>query len=108
MLQDPYIQQLSGGNGPEFRFSGSAGLEKAWLWPLPETPDWHVKRNIHLGDMLIAHFRAITRGFVPFSLDWSTEQTCSLAGNEEVALKYMRKASAYTKLYRALTHWPSF
>lgn len=67
------------------------------MWPLQDAPQAHIKKNAHLADMLVAHIRALTRGFVPFALDWSSEQTCSLAGGDIGALEYMRTVGRWVK-----------
>ncbi|KAI5806288.1 hypothetical protein EDC01DRAFT_609618, partial [Geopyxis carbonaria] len=72
-------------------------MQKAWTWPLSGTPQALIKKNYHLVDMLVAHFRAITKGYIPFSLDWSTEQTCAMAGNDPDALEYMRTVGTWFK-----------
>lgn len=47
--------------------------------------------------MLVAHFRAITRGYVPFDLDWNIDQTTAMAGGDKEALEYMRNIGSKVK-----------
>lgn len=70
---------------------------KAWLWPLADNPETLVERNAFLTETLVAHFRSVTKGFVPFTLDWYSDQAVVMVGGEQYALEYMRTIGQQVK-----------
>jgi hypothetical protein len=70
---------------------------RAWLWPLADNPETLVDRNTFLTETLVAHFRSVTKGFVPFTLDWYSDQAVVMAGGEQYALEYMRTIGQQVK-----------
>ncbi|KAG0637455.1 hypothetical protein HOY80DRAFT_1010687 [Tuber brumale] len=70
---------------------------RAWLWPLADNPETLVERNTFLTETLVAHFRSVTKGFVPFTLDWYSDQAVVMAGGEQYALEYMRTIGQQVK-----------
>ncbi|PWW80523.1 hypothetical protein C7212DRAFT_164996 [Tuber magnatum] len=70
---------------------------KAWLWPLADNPGTLVERNTFLTETLVAHFRSVTKGFAPFTLDWYSDQAVVMAGGEQHALEYMRSIGQQVK-----------
>ncbi|RPA99491.1 hypothetical protein L873DRAFT_1828020 [Choiromyces venosus 120613-1] len=73
-------------------------VRKAWLWPLSDNPETLVQRNTFLTETLVAHFRSVTKGFVPFTLDWYSDQAVVMAGGEQYALEYMRTIGQQVKV----------
>lgn len=56
-----------------------------------------VDKNLHLVATLAAHFRSVTKGYIPFTLDWYSDPVILMAGREEVALDYMRTVGQWVK-----------
>lgn len=46
---------------------------------------------------LAAHFRSVTKGYIPFTLDWYSDPVVLMAGREDVALDYMRTVGQWVK-----------
>lgn len=66
------------------------GFHKAWIWPLTVTPAKMIEKNMHLAQTLVFHFRTVSRGYVPFTLDWDQKQTIQMVGGEADAIEYMK------------------
>lgn len=64
---------------------------------MSEEPNQLIDKNLFLIDILVAHFRGMTKGHVPFTLDWNTEQVTKSAGCEESAVLYMRRTIEHLK-----------
>ncbi|KAI5794831.1 hypothetical protein FPQ18DRAFT_328492 [Pyronema domesticum] len=75
------------------------GPEKAYIWPVKMCPSELIKKNEHLADMLVSHFRTISRGYVPFTLDWDQKQVVQMAGNEREAVDYMKSMSTHVSKF---------
>lgn len=71
--------------------------QKTWTWPLQEKPAVLIEKNLHLVATLAAHFRSVTKGYIPFTLDWYSDPVVLMAGREEVALDYMRTVGQWVK-----------
>jgi hypothetical protein len=67
-------------------------------------PSELMKKNEHLADMLVSHFRTISRGYVPFTLDWDQKQVVQMAGNEREAVDYMKSMSTHVSKFGK--SWP--
>lgn len=52
---------------------------------------------MRLADTLAAHFRSVTKGYIPFTLDWYSDPVVLMAGGEEVAVGYMRSVGQLVK-----------
>jgi hypothetical protein len=73
------------------------GTQKTWTWPLQELPAVLIEKNLRLAATLAAHFRSVTKGYVPFTLDWYSDPVILMAGGEEVAVQYMRTIGQWVK-----------
>lgn len=56
-----------------------------------------IEKNLHLAETLTAHFRSVTKGWVPFTLDWHSDPVIALSGGEHVAVNYMRSICQWIK-----------
>lgn len=56
-----------------------------------------IEKNVRLAASLAAHFRSVTKGYVPFTLDWYSDPVISMAGGEDVAVDYMRNVGQLVK-----------
>jgi hypothetical protein len=52
-----------------------------------------MSKNEHLAEMLTYHFRTVSKGYVPFGLDWDSKQVVQMAGSEKEAVDYMKMMS---------------
>ncbi|KAI5793712.1 hypothetical protein DFH27DRAFT_566989 [Peziza echinospora] len=58
-------------------------------WPLQDSPATLAEKNRHLVDTLVAYFRSVCKGQVPFRLDWEKSEYQAMAGNDRTAIDYM-------------------
>ncbi|KAF8247772.1 hypothetical protein K440DRAFT_550521 [Wilcoxina mikolae CBS 423.85] len=63
---------------------------RSWVWPISDSPMELMSKNEHLAEMLAYHFRTISKGYVPFTLDWDSKQVVQMAGCEREAVDYMK------------------
>ncbi|KAI5858007.1 hypothetical protein BZA05DRAFT_112320 [Tricharina praecox] len=66
---------------------------KAFLWPLGASPSMLIGKNARLAEMLVSHFRTVSRGFVPFAADWDQNQASQVTGHEKEAVEYLKTMS---------------
>jgi hypothetical protein len=66
---------------------------RAFVWPLPESPSALIAKNVQLADMLVSHVRTVSKGSAPFTLDWDSNQTIEMVGNEKEAVDHMKAMS---------------
>lgn len=64
--------------------------QRAWVWPLRIPPSNLIIKNTQIADMLCSHFRTVSRGYLPFTLDWDQKQVIQMAGSEKEAVEYMK------------------
>jgi hypothetical protein len=69
------------------------GSQRAWVWPIRTPPAELIAKNEHLADVLVNHFRTVSKGYVPFTLDWDQKQVVQMAGSEKEAVDYMKMMS---------------
>ncbi|KAF8448495.1 hypothetical protein BDZ91DRAFT_669668 [Kalaharituber pfeilii] len=66
-------------------------------WPLRELPGDFADRNRHLVDTLTSHFRAVTKGHAPFSLEWKKQEIQEKVEGDELVVQYMLSVGAEVK-----------
>lgn len=66
---------------------------KSFVWPLKTSPSECISKNVHLANMLVSHFRTVSKGYIPFNLNWDSKQVVQMAGEEKEAVDYMKKTS---------------
>lgn len=52
-----------------------------------------IGKNARLAEMLVSHFRTVSRGFVPFAADWDQNQASQVTGHEKEAVEYLKTMS---------------
>ena len=53
-----------------------------------------IAKNTQIAEMLTSHFVTISKGNIPFTLDWEQAKVAEMAGNERDAVDYMRVVCA--------------
>jgi hypothetical protein len=77
---------------------------RAFVWPLRDPPSDYIAKNMHLAQILFCHFRAISKGSAPFSLNWDSTPVRQMAGDEAEAVQYMKHMSRKTRRFGRLLH----
>ena len=49
-----------------------------------------IAKDTQIAEMLTSHFITVSKGNIPFTLDWEQKKVMEIAGNERDAVDYMR------------------
>lgn len=62
-----------------------------------ESPGFLADKNKHLINILASHFRAVSKGHTPFSLEWKKIEVQDIVGKDQDAIRYMTRVGAEVK-----------